>query len=251
MTLLHTEDVTKTFDQLIAVDRMNLEIREDEISAVIGPNGAGKSTLFNLICGLLTPDEGRIYFDGEDITGEKPHTIAERGIGRSFQIVDVFEGLSVRENVRLATQHHDKGRDRKWRHAETLTEPLERANTIVADVGLTAVADERADTLSHGDRRQLDVAMTIATDPELILLDEPTAGLGKEASIEMVNLIKDLTETRGITMVLVEHDLEIIWDIADVINVMHEGKLIATGGSDEIQENAQVQEAYLGTSADA
>lgn len=249
MSLLRTENVTKTFDQLVAVDRMNLEITEDEISAVIGPNGAGKSTLFNLICGLLKPDEGQIYFKGEDITGKKPHVISELGIGRSFQIVDVFEGLTVRENVRLATQFHDEGRSHKWGHAESLTGPLEAANRIVGDVGLADVADERADTLSHGERRQLDVAMTVATEPDLILLDEPTAGLGKEGSIEMVNLIKDLTERRDITMVLVEHDLEIIWDVADVINVMHEGKLIATGGPEEIQENTEVQEAYLGTAA--
>lgn len=250
MTLLRTENVTKTFDELVAVDQMNLEVAEDDITAVIGPNGAGKSTLFNLISGLLKPDNGHIYFKGEEITGKQPHTIADLGIGRSFQIVDVFEGLSVRENVRLATQFHDDGRNNKFGDAESLTGPLEQANTIIEDVGLTVVADERADTLSHGERRQLDVAMTIATDPDLILLDEPTAGLGKEASIEMVNLIKDITGVRNITMVMVEHDLEIIWDVADAINVMHEGKLIATGGPDDIQENPEVQEAYLGTATD-
>lgn len=250
MTLLETDGLTKAFDELLAVDRVDLEIREDEISAVIGPNGAGKSTLFNLICGLLTPSAGHIYFKGEEITGAKPHRISELGIGRSFQIVDVFEGLTVRENVRLATQFHDERRSKKWRHALSLEEPLEQANVILEDVGLSEVAEERADTLSHGNRRQLDVALTIATDPELILLDEPTAGLGKEASIEMVNLIRNLTEQRDITMVLVEHDLEIIWDIADVINVMHEGALIAKGGPKAIQTNERVKEAYLGTAAD-
>lgn len=248
--LLATEDLTKAFGELVAVDHMNLVIEEDVVSAVIGPNGAGKSTLFNLICGLLPVDSGHVLFKGEDITGASPHDISRRGIGRSFQIVDVFEGITVRENVRLATQFHDDNREAKWRHAESLGDPFERANGILADVGLAEVADDRADTLSHGDRRRLDVAMTIATEPELILLDEPTAGLGKEGSDELISIIERLTDERDITMVLVEHDLEIVWDVADVINVMHNGALLARGSPEEIQEDPEVQSAYLGTSDD-
>ena len=248
MTILETENLTRRFGELVAVDRMDLRIEEDEISAVIGPNGAGKSTLFNLICGLLSPSEGRIYFRGEDITDLSPHQVTRRGIGRSFQIVDIFEGLTVRENVRLAAQSLDDRHGAVWRSAETLAVPREAADRILADVGLDAVAENRADTLSHGDRRKLDIALTIAIEPALILLDEPTAGMGKEESIETVGMIRELSEQRDITLVLIEHDLEIVMGISDVITVMHEGAKLAAGSPEEIRDNEEVQRAYLGTS---
>jgi branched-chain amino acid transport system ATP-binding protein len=248
MTILETENLTRRFGELVAVDRMDLRIEEDEISAVIGPNGAGKSTLFNLICGLLSPSEGRIYFRGEDITGLSPHQVTRRGIGRSFQIVDLFEGLTVRENVRLAAQSLDDLHEAVWRSAETLAVPRKAADRILADVGLDAVAENRADTLSHGDRRKLDIALTIAIEPALVLLDEPTAGMGKEESFETVGMIRELSEQRDITLVLIEHDLEIVMGISDVITVMHEGAKLAAGSPEEIRDNEEVQRAYLGTS---
>ena len=250
MTILETHDLTKRFGELIAVDRMNFAVEADEIAAVIGPNGAGKSTLFNLISGLHDPSGGEVRFKGEDITGLSPARITRMGISRSFQIVDIFEGLTVRENVRLAAQSLDDRHGDPWRSADALEEPREAAESLRADVGLDVYADQRADALSHGDRRKLDIALTMAVEPELVLLDEPTAGMGKEESIETVRLVRDLSEQRGITLVLIEHDLEIVLGISDVITVMHEGRKLAHGSPEEIQENAEVRRAYLGTGAD-
>lgn len=247
MSLLETADLTRRFGQLTAVDGMDFAVEAGEISAVIGPNGAGKSTLFNLISGLLRPTSGTITFDGEDITGLSAAQVARRGIGRSFQIVDVFEGLTVLENVRVAAQALDDRHGAIWRHADSLEGPRSAAEAILVDVGLADYADARADALSHGDRRKLDIALTVAIDPELVLLDEPTAGMGKEESIETVRMVRELAEERDLTLVLIEHDLEIVFGISDVVTVMHEGRQLARGTPTEISENEAVQEAYLGT----
>ena len=247
MTILETKGLTKQFGQLVAVDRMDFAVEREAISAVIGPNGAGKSTLFNLISGLLPPTSGTVEFQGEDITGLSPHEITRMGVGRSFQIVDIFEGLTVRENVRLAAQALDDDRGAVWRRAESLAAPRDAADSILAEVGLSEYATARADALSHGDRRKLDIALTIAGDPALVLLDEPTAGMGKEESIETIRMIRRLAEDRDITLVLIEHDLEIVLGISDVVTVMHEGAKLARGTPAEIQENEAVQQAYLGT----
>ena len=247
MSLLETEDLTKRFGSLVAVDRMDFSVEEDQIAAVIGPNGAGKSTLFNLISGLYSPSEGSIRFRERDITGLSPARIARLGIGRSFQIVDVFEGLTVRENVRIAAQALADGQGAVWRSADALEEPLAAADSVLEDVGLADYADARADALSHGDRRKLDIALTMAIEPELILLDEPTAGMGKEESIETVRMVRELSAERGITLVLIEHDLGIVMGVSDVITVMHEGRKLAHGSPAEIRENEAVQRAYLGT----
>lgn len=248
MTVLETDGLTKRFGELVAVDRMDVSVDEGEIHAVIGPNGAGKSTLFNCISGLLEPDDGEVYFQGEDVTGFSPHRIARLGIGRSFQIVDVFEGLTVRENVRIATQFHDDSHGSPWRRAESLTKPLEDAKGIIDDVGLTDQAETRADALSHGDRRKLDIGLTMAVDPEVVLLDEPTAGMGNEESRETIRMIRDVSETRNLTLVLIEHDVEIVLEVSDIITVMHEGARLATGSPEAIADNRDVQQAYLGTS---
>ena len=251
MSVLATENLTKQFGQLVAVDDMDFVVEREEIAAVIGPNGAGKSTLFNLISGLLKPTEGTITFRGEDITGRSPAEIARLGIGRSFQIVDVFEGLTVRENVRLAAQRLDEGHGAVWRRADAMQAPLAAAEALLDDVGLPDRAGERADALSHGDRRKLDIALTMAIEPELVLLDEPTAGMGKEESIATVRMIRRLSEERDITLVLIEHDLEIVLGISDVVTVMHEGRMLARGSPDEIREDEAVQQAYLGTGGEA
>lgn len=247
MSILRTESLTKRFGQLVAVDDMDFVVEPDEISAVIGPNGAGKSTLFNLISGLLEPTEGTITFRDNDITGRSPAEIARLGIGRSFQIVDVFEGLTVRENVRLAAQRLDDRHGAVWRRADGLDGPLTAAAALLDDVGLADRADDRADALSHGERRKLDIALTMAIEPELVLLDEPTAGMGKEESIETVRMIRRLSEERDITLVLIEHDLEIVLGVSDVVTVMHEGRTLARGSPSEIRDDEAVQQAYLGT----
>ena len=249
MTILETEGLTKRFGSLVAVDEVDFAVEEDQIAAVIGPNGAGKSTLFNLISGLMAPTAGTITFQGEDITGRSPAQIARLGIGRSFQIVDVFEGLTVRENVRIAAQALDDGQGAVWRSADALDAPLAAADSILTDVGLAGYAEERADALSHGDRRKLDIALTMAIEPELVLLDEPTAGMGKEESIETVRMVRELSAERDVTLVLIEHDLEIVMGVSDVITVMHEGRKLAHGSPEEIRGNEQVQRAYLGTGA--
>jgi len=251
MSLLETDGLTKEFGRLVAVDDVDLRIEEGEIHAVIGPNGAGKSTLFNLVTGLFAPTRGTVRFRHEDITGLPPHEIVHRGIGRSFQIADIFEGLSVEENVRVAAQSLDPNREALLRRADTLEEPRRRAEAILADVGLSADAATRAGTLSHGDRRKLDIGLTIATDPDLFLLDEPTAGMGKEESIETVRMIRRVANERDITPVLIEHDLEIVMGIADTITVLKEGAVLATGPPEAIQSNEAVQRAYLGTEGSA
>jgi len=251
MTLLETSGLTRQFGKLVAVDDVDLLIGERDIHAVIGPNGAGKSTLFNLVTGLLAPTRGTIRFKGEDITGLKPHQIVHRGISRSFQIADLFEGLTVEENVRVAAQSLDEHRDSLVRRADSLEEPRRRAREILEDIGLADLAGTRADALSHGDRRKLEIGLTVATDPELFLLDEPTAGMGKEESIQTVRMIRRVADERGITPVLIEHDLEIVMGISDTITVLNEGSVLATGTPDEIRGDEAVQRAYLGTGGPA
>lgn len=247
MTLLETDGLTKRFGNLVAVDNVDLRIERGEIHSVIGPNGAGKSTLFNLITGLLAPTSGSIRFKGEDITGLKPYEIVAKGISRSFQIADLFEGLTVEENVRVAAQSLDANRDALWRRADTLETPARATAEILDVIELSDVVETRADALSHGDRRKLEIGLTIATQPELFLLDEPTAGMGKEESIQTVRMIRRVADERDITPVLIEHDLEIVMGISDYITVLNEGAIIATGSSSEIQANEEVQHAYLGT----
>ncbi|WP_410767469.1 ABC transporter ATP-binding protein [Haloferax sp. DFSO60] len=247
MSLLYTDGLTKRFGLLTAVNDVDLRIERDEIHSVIGPNGAGKSTLFNLITGLLDPSEGTVYFKDEDITDLPPRQIVRRGISRSFQIADLFEGLTVRENLRIAAQSLDDDHDAFWKRADSLSGPTAAADAILEDIGLTDLADARADELSHGDRRKLDIGLGVAVEPELFLLDEPTAGMGKEESVETVRMIQRVSADRGITPVLIEHDLEIVMGISDQITVLSEGGILANGPPEEIQNDPAVQKAYLGT----
>ncbi|MFC7203241.1 ABC transporter ATP-binding protein [Haloferax namakaokahaiae] len=247
MSLLYTDGLTKRFGLLTAVDDVDLRIERDEIHSVIGPNGAGKSTLFNLITGLLQPSEGRVYFKDEDITDLPPRQIVHRGISRSFQIADLFEGLTVRENLRIAAQSLDDDHDSFWKRADSLSGPAGTADAILEDIGLTDLAEARADELSHGDRRKLDIGLGVAVEPELFLLDEPTAGMGKEESVKTVRMIQRVSADRGITPVLIEHDLEIVMGISDQITVLSEGGILAHGPPEEIQNDPAVQKAYLGT----
>jgi branched-chain amino acid transport system ATP-binding protein len=244
--ILETEALTKRFGNLVANDDIDLVVEDGSTHSVIGPNGAGKSTLFNLITGLLEPTSGEIRFNGEDITHESPHEVARRGLARSFQITDVFDGLTAFENVRVAAQFADDRRSSVWRSAENLAEPRERAESILADVGLADRADQRAAEFAYGDRRKLEIGITIATEPDLLMLDEPTAGMGREDTVTTIQLVQRLADERDFTLMLIEHDLEIIMSISDTITVLRQGAVIAEGTPAEISANEEVQRAYLG-----
>ena len=246
MNLLETRNLKKRFGNIVAVNNVNLSVEEGTIHSVIGPNGAGKSTLFNLITGLYDPTSGTVEFAGEDITGWSPHEIARRGVARSFQTSDVFLGLSVAENVRIAAQASEKSRNSILRRAGSLTDVTERAQKTLTDVGLEQYADDRAKSLSHGDRRKLEIAITAVNDPELLLLDEPAAGMGKEEGTETVETVRRLASERGITLIMIEHDIEIVMSISDIVTVLQKGEIIAEGPPEEISDDERVRQAYLG-----
>ncbi len=245
--VLEAHDVSKAFGALVAVNGVSLGIEAEGIHSIIGPNGAGKTTLFNLLTGFLRPTSGKISFLGEDITGRPPHQIATRGIGRSFQITSVFPELTAAENVRIALQRGTRGSYRllgsmkKMRHLE------ERAGQILDQVGLRTKGDLAAKSISHGERRILDIAVAMATSPRLLLLDEPASGLAGDEISRLVRLIQDLAASTVI--VLVEHNIELVLSVSRTIAVLHQGEVIAQGPPDAIQRNARVQEAYLGGEA--
>jgi branched-chain amino acid transport system ATP-binding protein len=244
--ILETEALTKRFGNLVANDEVDLAVEPGSTHSVIGPNGAGKSTLFNLVTGLLEPTAGVIRFKGDDITGEPPHRVARRGLARSFQITDVFDGLTAFENVRVAAQFADERRSSMWRSADDLGEASERAASILADIGLADRGDQRATEFAYGDRRKLEIGITMATEPDLLLLDEPTAGMGSEDTVSTIRLVQRLADERGFTLLLIEHDLEIVMSISDTVTVLQGGRVIAEGSPAEIEADEEVQRAYLG-----
>jgi len=248
--MLETTHLTKKFGELQAVNDVDLSIGRDGVHSIIGPNGAGKSTLFHLLTGYLKPTSGEIRYKDEDITGLAPQTIVRKGISRSFQITDLFEGLTVRENLQIATQALDDQRNSIWTDASELTETLNRTDALLADLGLENLSDVRADALSHGDQRKLEIGLALAVEPDLILLDEPTAGMGKEGSVEMVQLIRRLVDERDIKLILIEHDIGIVMQISDRITVLNRGEALAEGNPKEIQEDERVQDAYIGTESE-
>ena len=243
-SLLELRGVTRTFGRLVAVDHVDLAVHAGERKAIIGPNGAGKTTLFNLISGVLLPTTGQILLDGEDITRLPVHAIAQRGVGRSFQITSVFPHLSVFENVRAAAQAHSGRAWNMWTPAARLEAVNARTHDSLAAVGLTERAEWPAGLLSHGDRRLVDLAMALASDPRLLLLDEPTAGMSPGETRRMTDLIDEVA--RGRTVILVEHDMDVVMSVATSILVLARGARLAEGTPAEIQRDAAVQEAYLG-----
>ena len=246
MSILETDRLTKQFGQLVAVDDVTLAVDRGEIRSIIGPNGAGKSTFFNLITGLMLPSDGTVTFDGEEITGLKPFEIARRGVARSFQITDVFGGLTAFENVRLAAQvGHDK-RDSFVAHADDIEAVNEVAHRVLEDIELADRADQRAADFAYGDRRKLEIGLTIANDPDLLLLDEPTAGMSREETISAIRMIRRLAEEREFTLMLIEHDLEVVMNISDRVTVLQDGGVIAEGPPDQVQQDEIVREAYIG-----
>ncbi len=242
--MLQVENVTKSFDGFLAVDGASLRVQQGEIVAVIGPNGAGKTTLFNLITGQLVPDKGRILFDNEDITKLPPYMICKRGIARSFQIANIFPRLSVFRNVQVSVLSQQGKSGTLFRSAQKMA--IEEANRILKYVGLGDKAQRLAGSLSHGDQRILEIAIALGNEPQLLILDEPTAGMSPDETKRTMDLIKELAETRGLTILFCEHDMDIVFNVAKSIMVMHHGRTLIQGSPEEVRENKEVQEAYLG-----
>ena len=242
--LLQTAQLTRSFGSLTAVNGVDLAIRRGELRSIIGPNGAGKSTLFKLISGELAPSSGRVRFDGEDITGLPHFAISQRGIAKSYQITTIFPGLSVLENVRLAVQCRRTVLD-CWTRADRVPGVLARAREILALVELDARAGEAAATIGHGLQRHLEIAIALACEPKLLLLDEPTAGMSPEETERTIALIRRIAAGR--TVVVVEHKMKVVMEISDRITVLHQGSVLAEGTPAEIRGHADVQAVYLGT----
>ena len=244
--LLETRGLGRAFGALQAVAGVSLAVEPGEVRAIIGPNGAGKTTLFHLISGLLTPTAGRVLFRGDDVTALPAPARCRRGISRTFQITSIFPELSVLENVRIAVQLRSGGNFRLVGGRATLEASEERARTSLDSLGLLDRAAEPASTLPHGDQRLLEIAMAVAQEPALLLLDEPTQGLSPEDTVATVAVIRQVSRRQKLTILLVEHDMDVVFDLADRISVLHFGQLIAEGPPDQIRANADVQLAYLG-----
>jgi branched-chain amino acid transport system ATP-binding protein len=246
--ILETRGLVKEFKGFVAVNDVNLRVRRGQIHALIGPNGAGKTTVFNLLTKFLIPTRGQILYNGQDITAEKPAQVARRGIVRSFQISATFPHLSVLENVRVGLQRATGASFHFWKSERTLDALNERAMTLLETVGLTEFADLVTVELPYGRKRALEIATTLATEPELMLLDEPTQGMGHEDVERVTQLIKKVSANR--TVLMVEHNMNVVASIADTISVLQRGAVIAEGPYETVSRDPQVLEAYMG-SADA
>jgi len=242
--LLHVDNLVKRFGGLAATDHATLQVKPGEIHALIGPNGAGKTTLIHQISGALAPDEGRIVFDGADLTHTAMHQRARLGLVRSYQITSVFTRLSVQDNLALAIQAGEGSSFQFWQAARSEHARYARAAEMAERVGLQAQLMQPAGALSHGEQRQLEVGLALATSPKLMLLDEPMAGMGPDESERMVQLLQSL---RGhTTLLLVEHDMDAVFRLADTISVLVSGQVIACGTAEQIKNDAAVKRAYLG-----
>jgi branched-chain amino acid transport system ATP-binding protein len=245
MPLVRTDRLTKSFGALIAVNAVTLAVDEGSLHSVIGPNGAGKTTFFNLLTGQLAPTSGRIVFDGRDIVGTPPHGIAHLGIARSFQRTSIFPTLSLLDNVWLAAfARQESWRGLAWRRTDGYPKLAERAMAVLEEVGLAGKHGEPARAISHGEQRQLELAIALAATPRLLLLDEPAAGLSPDETRKMVALVRKLKGRY--TIILIEHKIDVVMSMSDRISVMHFGSVIAEGVPAEIQRNAEVRRAYLG-----
>jgi branched-chain amino acid transport system ATP-binding protein len=242
--MLQVEGVVKSFDDFVAVNGANLVVKKGEIVAVIGPNGAGKTTLFNLISGQLKRDRGKIFFKGEEIGELPPYQICQRGIARSFQIANIFPRLTVFGNVQVAVFSHQRRNSNLLLPARNVA--VEETRGILESVGLLNQEKNMAGFLSHGDQKILEMAIALGNEPELMILDEPTAGMSPEETWATIELIKRLPLLRGLTILFCEHNMDIVFSIAQSIMVMRQGRTIIQGGLEEVRANKEVQEAYLG-----
>jgi len=242
--ILKTELLSVRFGGLAALSQVNFEVARDEVRAIIGPNGAGKSTFFNCLTGVLRPTSGRIIFNGEDITGLPSNIISQKGIARSYQITNILPNASTLENVRIAAQ----SRHHAWNivsHHSAFADINEKAEAALDAVGLLGKANELASNLSHGEQRNLEIGIALATEPQLLCLDEPTAGMSAAETNDTMELVRRIA--KDLTILIVEHDMEVVMKLCDRITVLHYGEILAEGTPDEIQENPKVLEVYLKT----
>ncbi|PYM99210.1 MAG: ABC transporter ATP-binding protein [Candidatus Rokuibacteriota bacterium] len=242
--MLEVRDLVKIFDGFVAVGGVSFDAPRGSIGAIIGPNGAGKTTVFNLITGHLRPDRGRVTLKGRDVTGVAPHDLCRLGVGRSFQRTNIFPRLTVFENVQAAFVSH---RGRGW----NLLTPVERlyhdeTRGLLESIGLADRAGEVAGFLSHGGQKQLELGLALALEPEILLLDEPTAGMSASETREAIRLIERITRERGLTLLFTEHDMEVVFSIAQRITVLHQGRVIADGPPDDVRRDESVRRVYLG-----
>jgi branched-chain amino acid transport system ATP-binding protein len=242
--VLRTEGLGIRFGGLAALNNINFEVRRGEIRAIIGPNGAGKSTFFNCVTGMLRPTSGRIVFNGENIAGLPPNRISQKGMARSYQITNILPNATTLENVRIAAQSRRHG----WRmltHHRDFRDLMDRAEAVLQSVGLAAKGDELAANLSHGEQRNLEIGIALATEPQLLCLDEPTAGMSAAETHDTMQLVRRIA--KDLTILIVEHDMQVVMELANRITVLHYGEILAEGTPTEIQQNLRVQEVYLKT----
>lgn len=241
---LHIQDIHKDFSGLKVLTGVEFKVKEKERHAVIGPNGAGKTTLFNMISGKFKPSSGAILFKGEDISGKPPHQLNRRGLARSFQITNVFQELSVFDNVLAGVRSHYGLRYHFFKVPDHNRQICEKVEDILARVGLADVKDQPASSLSYGKQRALEIGITLSSDPELILLDEPTAGMTREETDRAIQMIDQVT--LGRTLIIIEHDMEVVFSLANTISVLHYGTILVSGTPEEIRCDQRVKDAYLG-----
>jgi branched-chain amino acid transport system ATP-binding protein len=246
VSLLEVRNASRHFGSLVAVNGVSLQVQPGELRAVIGPNGAGKTTFFNLISGFFPPTSGTIHFDGQDVTQWPPHERVRHGIARTFQITEIFPELTVRENLRVPVEVAAGLRKRPWLSREADAQIRARVNELLEMGGLAAKADRLVSELPHGDQRATEIMMSIALRPRLLLLDEPTAGMGDQETYDITRLIRKLHRDEKLSIVLIEHDMRVIFHLADRIMVLAEGAVLAEGTPDEIAKDERVQAAYLG-----
>jgi len=246
VALLELDGVTRRFGALVAIDQVGMRVEDGEVRAVIGPNGAGKTTLFNLITGTVKPTAGAIRFAGQAITGLPNHEVCRRGVSRTFQITSLFPEMSARDNARLSAQARLPRRWQPFGGTRIFQQAQALGDAALEQLGLSGIADTPAGLLSHGDQRLLEVAMAMAQQPRLLLLDEPTQGLSVEETAQAVETLAHFLKASRITVLLVEHDMEVVFRLAQKITVLHRGGVIADGTPDEVKADQRVQDAYLG-----